>query len=117
MSLLNPGALTEYEGGPSRERRSRGYVRVREPANGFFIAGSSLGGLNGIYGRVQESNLRFLASLRDRQVQLCYRHDKSGWLMALVEAPCGRKFGADGGEDGDGDEWQRGYDDEESWGT
>jgi len=72
MSLVNPGMLTEYEG-PSRSssRRSRGTVRVRDPAHGFFIAGSSLPALNGIYGRVRNEHVQFLSGVG--------RHRPSGW--------------------------------------
>ena len=53
MSLANQGMMTEYTG-PERRSRSRGYCTVREPANAFFIAGSSIDAMNGIYGRVSE---------------------------------------------------------------
>jgi hypothetical protein len=35
MSLVGPGTLTEYDGGPSRGRRQRGSVRVQEPPFGY----------------------------------------------------------------------------------
>jgi hypothetical protein len=37
MSLVGPGTLTEYDGGPSRGRRQRGSVRVQKPAHGYAI--------------------------------------------------------------------------------
>ena len=60
--------------------------RVRDPAHGFFIAGSSLSSLNGIYGRVRSEHVQFLSGVgRHRPVRLAYRHDKTGWLMVLVD--------------------------------
>ena len=35
--------------GNNRRQRRRGCVRVREPANGFFITGSSINSMNGVY--------------------------------------------------------------------
>ncbi|CAJ1340940.1 unnamed protein product, partial [Effrenium voratum] len=77
-----PGdALAPYSGG-SRQR-SRGFVTVREPAKGFFIAGSNLEDLNGIYAAVRSEGLKNLR----RKVQIAYRNDNSGWVMALMKAP------------------------------
>ena len=62
------------------------FQRVRDPAHGFFIAGSSLPNLNGIYGRVRNEHVQFLSGVkRHRPVRLAYRHDKTGWLMVLVD--------------------------------
>ena len=83
MSLSTNSALTEYEG-PSRGRRQRGSVRVQEPSHGFFIAGSKLDEMNGIFGRVRNEYARFLTK---HPVHLCYKHDQSGWLMALIDTP------------------------------
>lgn len=47
--LVGPGALRPYDGGPPAPRK-RG--TVREPAAGFFIAGSSIEDMNGVYTRV-----------------------------------------------------------------
>ena len=60
--------------------------RVRDPAHGFFVAGSSLPALNGIYGRVRNEHVQFLSGVGGhRPVRLAYRHDKTGWLMVLVD--------------------------------
>ena len=60
--------------------------RVRDPAHGFFVAGSSLPSLNGIYGRVRNEHVQFLSGIgRHSPVRLAYRHDKTGWLMVLVD--------------------------------
>lgn len=79
MELVGPGALTEYTG--QRQRRSRGCVTVREAPKGFFIAGSSIEECNGIYGRVRRDSV----ASPYREIDLLYKHDDTGWLMALVE--------------------------------
>lgn len=81
MHLARQDALAPYSGGGSRPR-SRGYVTVREPAKGFFIAGSNLDDLNGIYAAVRLDGLGM-----PRKVQVAYRNDSSGWIMALMKAP------------------------------
>ena len=48
--LVGPGGMTTYGGGG---RRHGGYARVSEPGKGFFVAGSSLTGVNGVYQRVE----------------------------------------------------------------
>jgi hypothetical protein len=47
--LVAPGALRPYDGAPA-EKRKRG--TVRHPAAGFFVAGSSIEDMNGVYARV-----------------------------------------------------------------
>ena len=59
-------------------------MRVQEPAYGFFIAGSSIDEVNGIFGRVRQESAR---SVTAHTVNLCYKHDQSGWFMALVKTP------------------------------
>ena len=39
QGLVGPGAMTQYSGGRNTQR---GYGTVREPAEGFFIGGSSV---------------------------------------------------------------------------
>ena len=46
--LVAPGALAEYGGGEARLKRGK----IRAPAEGFFVGGSSIGGMNGVYARV-----------------------------------------------------------------
>lgn len=46
---------------------------------GFFVAGSSIREMNGLYGRVQSAPSSF-------QFQLAYRHDFTGWIMGLATA-------------------------------
>jgi len=81
MHLARQDALAPYSGGRSRPK-TRGYVTVREPAKGFFIAGSNIDDMNGIYAAIRPDNLKIR-----RQVQVAYRNDSSGWTMALVKAP------------------------------
>jgi hypothetical protein len=50
--VVGPSAITQYSGGGGR--RGGGYGYVREPAEGFFVAGSSIKGLNGVYARVEK---------------------------------------------------------------
>lgn len=73
----------------------------------FFIAGSSIDEICGIFGRVRNESARFITKvitaqsivtggfveliysllLEQHRVQLCYKHDQSGWLLALIESP------------------------------
>ena len=90
MSLMGPGAMTEYSA-PSRGRRARGTVYVDDPAVGFFVAGSSLTEMNGIYTRRNDHG-----ALPGFRVALCYGHSgKNGWHRrrppgASVPAACWR---------------------------
>ena len=52
---------------------------VREPAKGFFISGSSIPQLNGIYDRV-ESFPRAI----NRQLALAYVEERSRWILGLA---------------------------------
>ena len=65
-------------GGRGR-RRPTSYVRVKDPAVGFFVAGSSEEGLNGLYGRTDKAPPGASAS----DVEISYRHLDTGWFMAL----------------------------------
>jgi len=47
---MGPGSMQPYAGGGGRQR---GFGYVREPAMGFFIAGSTLRDMNGVYARVE----------------------------------------------------------------
>ena len=71
MHLARQDALAPYSGGRSRPK-TRGYVTVREPAKGFFIAGSNIDDMNGIYAAIRPDNLKIR-----RQVQVAYRNDSS----------------------------------------
>ena len=41
--------------------------------------------MNGIYGRVRSDHVRFLGVAVHHSVRLAYRHDTTGWLMALID--------------------------------
>ena len=53
--LVAPGALRPYDGAPAAPRK-RG--TVRQPAAGFFIAGSAIEDMNGVYARVHTVRMR-----------------------------------------------------------
>ena len=81
--LVGPGALSTYGGGGGR-RRAASYVRVQDPAAGFFVGGSSNEGVNGLYARTE----RLPASLKgtQRRFSLLYFHMDSGWHLGFVES-------------------------------
>jgi hypothetical protein len=58
--LVAPGALRPYGGAPPAPRK-RGLVR--QPAAGFFIAGSSIEDMNGVYARVHTVRVHIAAWL------------------------------------------------------
>ena len=76
--MVGPGAMAPYGGGGGR-RRHGGYVRVQDPAKGFFIAGSTIMEMNGLYGRVNS-----VPADLGQVLQLAYKHDKTNWLMCLT---------------------------------
>ena len=78
--LVGPGAMSTYSGGGGR-RRPTSYVRVKEPAVGFFVAGSAEEGLNGLYGRTDKAPPGSDTAPGD--VEISYRHLDTGWFMAL----------------------------------
>uniref|UniRef100_A0A0G4I5Q7 J domain-containing protein n=1 Tax=Chromera velia CCMP2878 TaxID=1169474 RepID=A0A0G4I5Q7_9ALVE len=83
MALVGPGALETYTGGPSRQRR-RGFVTVSEPALGFFLTGSSIDELCGIYVGVRNESI--VKINKDYEVLLAYRNDVAPhWSMVLVQ--------------------------------
>lgn len=84
MSLMRNDVLAHYDGGAQQQRRQRGFVTVSEPALGFFIAGSSIDEMNGIYVCVRNETLA--QRTPQHQVLLAYRNDvKPNWIMALVQ--------------------------------
>jgi hypothetical protein len=93
-ALVGPGALTQYDGRPGRQR-ARGFVRVSKYPDGFFVAGSSLTNMNGLYGRVQSVPL---ALTKTHEFKLAYKNDNSGYIMAMVDVPDQAFPGADDAE-------------------
>ncbi len=90
MALVGPGALQEYSA-PSRGRRARGSVYVDDPAVGFFVAGSSIDDLNGIYVRTNQH------VLPRHHVAMAYAHQEGGWTLAL----CATGGGEDSSDEDD----------------
>ena len=84
--------------GQRRSRRSRGYVTVQKPAVGFFIAGSSVAEMNGIFGRVRTEDVR--SALNQRAAVLAYVQDTGDWILALVPLE-----DEEGDDDDDAFEW------------
>ena len=60
--LVAPGALRPYGGTPPAPRK-RG--TVRQPAAGFFIAGSAIEDMNGVYARVYSVGTRLLLNMTE----------------------------------------------------
>ena len=81
--IVGPGAMTSY-GGPARKSRFGGYTTVRDPAHGFFVGGSSMDRLNGIYERVESVR----GDLAHKELILAYENKVSRWLMAYVIYKC-----------------------------
>lgn len=84
--VVGPGALSPYSGGGGRQR-ARSYVRVQDPAVGFFVAGSSNDGINGLYSRTDSIPSSLAGS--DRRFSLMYNHLDSGWNLGLAETGWG----------------------------
>ena len=85
QGVVGPGGVTPYSGGGGR--RSGGYGTVRDPPAGFFVGGSSIKEMNGVYTRVER-----IPSAIDHKFHYAYRKwpidkpdDMTGWHMALVK--------------------------------
>lgn len=81
--VVGPGALSTYGGGGSR-RGPSSYIRVQDPAAGFFVGGSSDEGLNGLYARVERLPPTLTRARADRVFSLLYTHLDSGYHLALA---------------------------------
>eukprot|EP00939_MAST-03C_sp_MAST-3C-sp1_P004481 g4481.t1 len=99
----NHGTMTRYTGG-SRRRRARGYCTVREPAMGFFIAGSNIEDLNGLYVR-QHPRALSMQQKSGLEIGLAYVHDQTKWLMAMSKDEKENGFDEDDYDDDD-DNWE-----------
>ena len=80
--LVGPGAVTSYTGAG---RQSRSYGTVRDPAAGFYIGGSSLREMNGVYARVAPPDAEGTA--RARAWVLFYENEDTGWTLGLAQGP------------------------------
>ena len=78
--LVGPGAVSPYSGG--RRGRARGYTTVRDPSHGFYVGGSSIDELNGLYGRINSIHHPTIHT----EFHLAYKHDYHNWFLCLVKA-------------------------------
>ena len=88
QSLVGTGGITPYSGGGGGGGRRGRLVRApQEPPAGFFLAGSSIPGVNGVYGpRVGNDRLAGnLTYLKGFVVHGAYPSDHSGWVLAHVQ--------------------------------
>ena len=66
-----------------------------QPPSGFFVAGSSLEQLNGLYSKLSPTNVHLLsAEGHNHLFRWAYRHEDSGWIIGNVRA---RDYEAIGG--------------------
>ena len=86
--LVGPGGVAPYGSGG---RRHGGYARVSQPGKGFFVGGSSLDGVNGVFERVERLPTELIEL---HNFSLAYRNRVSDWLMALVDAPPADELGS-----------------------
>jgi hypothetical protein len=98
QGVVGPGGVTTYSGGAAQQQRGYGYVR--EPAEGFFVGGSTLTEMNGVYKRVQN-----VPQGIKHKPQLAYRkwpadqHDPGqGWHMVLAQPQDGATHEITGGK-------------------
>ena len=91
QSVVGPGGMTPYSGGGGGGRRFGGYTTINNAVNGFFVAGSSITGLNGVYGPLIKTGPDLHSRLppeiaQDVNLNIgAYEHDSSGWLLANVK--------------------------------
>jgi hypothetical protein len=88
-ALVGPGALSTRGGGGGRG--SRGYGRVDEFPVGFFVGGSSLVDMNGLYSQQD------VDPMLPHATQLHYKNSH-GWSIAYVNAQA-EGYQAQGGKD------------------
>lgn len=87
--------------GGNRQQRSRGTVRVNEPAYGFFVTGSSIEAMNGVY--VRKNPPRARKDAAGPVPVLYYQHEEGIWHMALNELP--KKAGLEEDSDEEDDDY------------
>ena len=84
--LVGPGGMTPYSGGGGG-RRHGGYVTISDAVTGFFISGSAIHALNGVYGPRLEDTSSLPPEIAAATVIGAYLHDSSGWILANVRKP------------------------------
>ena len=89
--------------GGNRQQRARGTVRVNEPAHAFFVTGSSLDQMNGMYVR-RNPPRRKADDAGKSWPALYYEHEEGLWHMALNELSKKAKQGGHGNDDDDDDD-------------
>lgn len=95
--LSNNNMLTT---GGNRQQRARGTVRVSEPSHGFFIAGSSIEAMNGVY--VRRNPPRKPLYTDGKLVALYYEHEEGLWHMSLNQlAEAGSEYDDESEDDDD----------------
>ena len=82
QQMVGPGAMVPSGGGGGGGPRFGGYVRLNEPVLGFFIGGSSIEDVNGVYGPRITSGLP--AEIQQDLGHGAYRHHRANWLLAHV---------------------------------
>ena len=66
--------------GGNQQRRARGTVRVNEPAHAFFVTGSSLEAMNGMYVRRNPPRRKPEdEGVRRNHPALYYEHEEGVW--------------------------------------
>ena len=85
QGVVGPGGVTPYSGGGGR--RSGGYGTVRDPPAGFFVGGSSIKDMNGVYERGGQipSSIDHKFHYAYRKWDISKQDDMTGWHMALVK--------------------------------
>ena len=86
--VVGPGGVTPYSGGAAS--RSGGWGYVRDPAEGFFVAGSSIPELNGVYKKVERVPAAIPHTFHYAYRKWPYgsEDDMTSWHMAHVPTAC-----------------------------
>ena len=79
--MVGPGAMTPFSGGGGERETSYGYMD--EPAIGFFVGGSSVKEMNGLFDRTQSVDN---GNAPKRKAELAYKNELTQWHIALVES-------------------------------
>ena len=85
--VVGPGGVTPYTGGAAS--RSGGWGYVRDPAEGFFVAGSSIKEMNGVYKKVDKvpSIIPHVFHYAYRKWPFGTEDNMRSWHLALVKSP------------------------------
>ena len=86
--LVGPGAMAPFRGGGGGGRRGpTRYMRVNDPAVGFFVGGSKDEAMNGLYARTETLPESLATASRKKKISLLYLHAASGYSLAFAESP------------------------------